>query len=232
MHSCSGPIISALPSWNASPATSTVFKSIFADDQCMYKESPFSLILQHSTLQFRCLRTRSRQTLTMVNVGSLLTGVLAALASGAGLVGAQQSKPMDDLYAGISESLRNPAPQDVTNGRSKWGTFEAPTYPQYLSNNPMPNGKPWGSLTADKSNPYEEAPYTGVTRHYKFEISRMDMAPDGVVKNMMVVNQQFPGPTIEANWGDWIEGTIGRRRVAIAILSISFLSILQYYNIN
>jgi FtsP/CotA-like multicopper oxidase with cupredoxin domain len=50
------------------------------------------------------------------------------------------------------------------------------------------------------------------------------MAPDGVEKQMMVVNNQFPGylsysisypapvsdircyrPTIEANWGDWIE---------------------------
>ena len=50
------------------------------------------------------------------------------------------------------------------------------------------------------------------------------MAPDGVEKQMMVINNQFPGyhhtiypirasisdlkcyrPTIEANWGDWIE---------------------------
>ena len=35
----------------------------------------------------------------------------------------------------------------------------------------------------------------------------MVLAPDGVAKDMIVVNGQFPGPTIEANWGDWIEGT-------------------------
>ena len=28
------------------------------------------------------------------------------------------------------------------------------------------------------------------------------MAPDGVSKNMYVFNNSFPGPTIEANWGD------------------------------
>jgi len=28
------------------------------------------------------------------------------------------------------------------------------------------------------------------------------MAPDGVPKNMYVFNNSFPGPLIEANWGD------------------------------
>ena len=30
------------------------------------------------------------------------------------------------------------------------------------------------------------------------------MAPDGYLTNMTVVNGQFPGPTIEADWGDTI----------------------------
>jgi FtsP/CotA-like multicopper oxidase with cupredoxin domain len=30
------------------------------------------------------------------------------------------------------------------------------------------------------------------------------MAPDGYERPMLVVNGQYPGPTIEANWGDWI----------------------------
>jgi FtsP/CotA-like multicopper oxidase with cupredoxin domain len=30
------------------------------------------------------------------------------------------------------------------------------------------------------------------------------MAPDGVSKQMMVFNNTFPGPLIEANWGDTI----------------------------
>jgi FtsP/CotA-like multicopper oxidase with cupredoxin domain len=30
------------------------------------------------------------------------------------------------------------------------------------------------------------------------------MAPDGVPRHMFVYNHQFPGPLIEANWGDTI----------------------------
>jgi FtsP/CotA-like multicopper oxidase with cupredoxin domain len=34
------------------------------------------------------------------------------------------------------------------------------------------------------------------------------MSPDGVPRDMMVFNKQYPGPTIEANWGDIIEITV------------------------
>ena len=30
------------------------------------------------------------------------------------------------------------------------------------------------------------------------------MAPDGVERMMLVFNNQYPGPTIEADWGDEI----------------------------
>ncbi|KAF2669477.1 laccase I, partial [Microthyrium microscopicum] len=48
-------------------------------------------------------------------------------------------------------------------------------------------------------------PETNVTRKYKFDVSYKTIAPDGVTKQGLVVNGGFPGPTIEANWGDWIE---------------------------
>lgn len=48
-------------------------------------------------------------------------------------------------------------------------------------------------------------PDTGVTRSYDFHVSYGVIAPDGVQKNGLLVNNQFPGPMIEANWGDWIE---------------------------
>lgn len=137
----------------------------------------------------------------MVNAGCLLTGALAALSFGLANAG-----DFEDLYAGIAESLKHPAPQGATNGASKWGTEDSPTYQHYLTNNPLPGGKPWGSLSAEHSNPYRDAPYTGVTRRYDFTIDRIVLAPDGVVRDMIVINGQFPGPTIEANWGDWIEG--------------------------
>jgi FtsP/CotA-like multicopper oxidase with cupredoxin domain len=46
------------------------------------------------------------------------------------------------------------------------------------------------------------APKTGKIRPYNFVIERGTLAPDGVQKNGILINGQFPGPTIEANWGD------------------------------
>ncbi|KIX06539.1 uncharacterized protein Z518_04515 [Rhinocladiella mackenziei CBS 650.93] len=64
---------------------------------------------------------------------------------------------------------------------------------------------PWGGKTASGSHPQRDIPDTGVTRYYDFTVARATMAPDGVSVPMIVVNGQFPGPMIEANWGDWIE---------------------------
>jgi FtsP/CotA-like multicopper oxidase with cupredoxin domain len=51
-------------------------------------------------------------------------------------------------------------------------------------------------------------PNTGVTRKYNFDVAYGTIAPDGVKRNGLLVNGQFPGPLIEANWGDWIEVTV------------------------
>jgi len=48
-------------------------------------------------------------------------------------------------------------------------------------------------------------PDNGMVRKYRFEAKRAIVTPDGYKKNAIVVNGQFPGPMIEANWGDWIE---------------------------
>jgi hypothetical protein len=45
--------------------------------------------------------------------------------------------------------------------------------------------------------------HLGVTRYYDFTVSRATQAPDGVTVPMIVVNGEYPGPPIEANWGDW-----------------------------
>lgn len=53
-----------------------------------------------------------------------------------------------------------------------------------------------------------DVPETGVTRYYNFTLSRSTKAPDGYNKSMILVNGQFPGPTIEANLGDTIQVTV------------------------
>jgi len=53
-----------------------------------------------------------------------------------------------------------------------------------------------------------EWPTTGVLRKYNLEITNVTMAPDGFARPMSVFNGQYPGPTIEADWGDEIEITV------------------------
>ncbi|KAI4181461.1 MAG: hypothetical protein L6R41_006605 [Letrouitia leprolyta] len=98
-------------------------------------------------------------------------------------------------------------PQTATNGLSLLGTLSAPTFPQFLSG-PLQNGFPWGTRQAARTNPYENSPTTGVIRPYDFTIARGNIAPDGVNKSVLLINGQFPGPTIEANWGDTFQITV------------------------
>jgi hypothetical protein len=70
-------------------------------------------------------------------------------------------------------------PQQSTNGNSKLGTEMAPVYDHFLTNNPLPDGAPWGHRTARQSNPYKDMPRTGVTRYYDWTIDKKTLAPDG-----------------------------------------------------
>ncbi|KAI1747442.1 multicopper oxidase-domain-containing protein [Xylaria castorea] len=98
----------------------------------------------------------------------------------------------------------SPSAQD---GTSLWGTFNAPTLPCWASTDSLMSSftVPWGHRTSLGDNPYTEAPQTQYTRRYDFNISRGVIAPDGYEKRVILVNGQFPGPLIEANWGDSIE---------------------------
>jgi len=90
----------------------------------------------------------------------------------------------------------------MQDGNSVLGSFDAPTLPAFRTDGgtPLPFGFPWGKSTANNTNYYTDTPNTGVTRYYDFEISAGRIAPDGVFKDGVLVNGQFPGPTIEANW--------------------------------
>ncbi|KAK1574664.1 multicopper oxidase [Colletotrichum navitas] len=49
-------------------------------------------------------------------------------------------------------------------------------------------------------------PPQGKLRSFDFTVSNLtDIAPDGVHKPAMLINNQFPGPTIEADWGDIVQ---------------------------
>ncbi|KAK7914521.1 laccase-1 [Apiospora marii] len=92
------------------------------------------------------------------------------------------------------------------NLKSLWGTLLLPTLPMWLMSKGGSYGvAPWGDRTAEGTNAYTDYPTTGVTRHYEFNITRDVIAPDGYQKSVLLVNGQFPGPLVEANWGDYIE---------------------------
>jgi hypothetical protein len=80
--------------------------------------------------------------------------------------------------------------QLLTNGNSLLGLLTAPTLLPWLDGGSPPSV--CGAM-----------PNTGVTRYYDFTVAYKKIAPDGVSKNGLLVNGQFPGPLIEANWGDW-----------------------------
>ncbi|KFX92691.1 hypothetical protein V490_05242 [Pseudogymnoascus sp. VKM F-3557] len=94
-----------------------------------------------------------------------------------------------------------------TNGNSQLGTLDAPYIPQFLKDGPLPYGFPWGLATTNGTDP-RHPPNTGKIRPYNFVIERGTLAPDGVEKNSLLINGQFPGPTIEANWGDTFQITV------------------------
>ena len=81
--------------------------------------------------------------------------------------------------------------------------YLAKTYQQ-----PLPHGFPWGTATADSSDSSSNPPDTGVTRSYEWAVSRGFNAADGYNKSVILVNNQFPGPLLEANWGDTIQVTM------------------------
>jgi FtsP/CotA-like multicopper oxidase with cupredoxin domain len=47
-------------------------------------------------------------------------------------------------------------------------------------------------------------PDTGVTREYWFNLQQSTAAPDGISRMVMTINGTIPGPTIIADWGDWV----------------------------
>jgi len=97
--------------------------------------------------------------------------------------------------------------QSDTNGESSLGSLDAPTYGAFLPDRRRQTTAPWGSRTAKNTEP-QDCPDTGVVRSYNFTIARSTLAPDGVSRPVMLINGQFPGPTIEANWGDTISVSV------------------------
>ncbi|KAJ5322153.1 Multicopper oxidase [Penicillium brevicompactum] len=78
----------------------------------------------------------------------------------------------------------------------------------------QPTGTPCAGNTArtrskwckyDVNTDYTKTvPNTGVTREYWLSLEDLTLAPDGFSRSVMTINGTIPGPTIFADWGDWV----------------------------
>lgn len=106
----------------------------------------------------------------------------------------------------------SPLSNELQVGDSVWGSFCQPTFPHWLDNSDGTpyDVAPWGDKTPQNADATidSDIPRTGVVRYYDFTISRGEIWADGVKRPVMLVNNQFPGPAIEANWGDEIQVTV------------------------
>ncbi|PQE09705.1 putative Laccase-2 protein [Rutstroemia sp. NJR-2017a BBW] len=59
----------------------------------------------------------------------------------------------------------------------------------------------WGQYSTS-TNWYTTIPNTGVTREYWLSVQNTTLSPDGYARQTINFNGSFPGPLIEANWGD------------------------------
>lgn len=78
--------------------------------------------------------------------------------------------------------------QEQTNGNSVLGTSKAPKLPHFLPGSPK--GKRWFRRASQNADYGNNIPDTGVTRHYDFTVSELDIAPDGVTRPGMVVRSK------------------------------------------
>jgi hypothetical protein len=89
-------------------------------------------------------------------------------------------------------------------------TADKLSYRQDDSCNTPDNRACWSS-GFDITTDYELSTPEGTTRNFDWTIDEYDnwTGPDGVVKEkVMLINDQFPGPLIYADWGDTISITI------------------------
>ena len=80
----------------------------------------------------------------------------------------------------------------LLNSPSNGAFVPSPNLPRFLESENYSIAAPWGNRSTYGSDP-RDVPNTGITRHYDFAIARGVIAPDGVNKSSILVNNQYPG---------------------------------------
>ncbi|KZV96355.1 laccase [Exidia glandulosa HHB12029] len=87
----------------------------------------------------------------------------------------------------------------------------------------------WDGTFDINTNYYTSGPRTGKTVVYNFELTNVTLSPEGVPRQVLAINGQFPGPTIVADWGDTIQVNVKNSMTENAT-SIHWHGIRQFEN--
>jgi len=96
-----------------------------------------------------------------------------------------------------------------------WDSHQRRDYPTSggCNHGPSSRGCWHGDFSID-TDMDEHWPDTGKVVKYHLEIQNTTLAPDGFSRDVMIINGQFPGPTIVADWGDTLEITVTSKLTA------------------
>ncbi|KAJ5630645.1 uncharacterized protein N7484_010745 [Penicillium longicatenatum] len=113
---------------------------------------------------------------------SLFCAFAATAASAASLSGTRASTltSKSALASASATSAAEPCSANTASTRSEWCQYDINT--DYTT----------------------VIPETNVTREYYFNLEKVTVSPDGRSRMALAINGSIPGPTIEANWGDWV----------------------------
>ncbi|KAL4945502.1 hypothetical protein BDV06DRAFT_219193 [Aspergillus oleicola] len=93
-------------------------------------------------------------------------------------------------------------PTHTTTKESSSSPTPSPTGKSCAGNTPD-DRQSWCDYDID-TNYHDIIPNTGVTREYWLEIDEITASPDGYPRPAMAINGTIPGPTLYADWGDWV----------------------------
>jgi laccase len=109
----------------------------------------------------------------------------------------------------VPTSCSAPATQsDTWQSTSAAATTTPTTAPEPVCTNGPTTRDCWDATFSLDTDFDSNFPTTGRTVNYDWTITNMTMSPDGFARPVFAINGQYPGPTIEANWGDYISITV------------------------
>lgn len=125
--------------------------------------------------------------------------MLSSIAQTAGLVALLS--PLSLAAALPAEVLEQRTPEVPWKQSGINEVYRRDGYPTGCMNGPSSRNCWDGTYSVDTDFDLDW-PDTGKTVTYNLEIAPASYAPDGFEKDMILINGQYPGPTIVANWGD------------------------------